>query len=128
MDNKLNEIRRKIKFLRAEMLGAEDNIRKRVNRDEDCSEAAHQHGDLLFRTARAAPIVTPQALDQMPDGNRSPPGKRQDLDQRARFATAQIVRRNAFDLELAENARANVHGAFPRPHSRCRVKANRLAV
>ena len=40
MDNKLNEIRRKIKFLRAEMLGAEDNIRQRVNRDEDCSEAA----------------------------------------------------------------------------------------
>ena len=40
MDNKLNEIRRKIKFLRAEMLGAEDNIRKQVNRGEDCSEAA----------------------------------------------------------------------------------------
>src|SRR6266571_933269 len=40
MDNKLNEIRRKISFLRAEMLSAEDNIRKRVNRDEDCSEAA----------------------------------------------------------------------------------------
>jgi hypothetical protein len=40
MDNKLNEIRRKIKFLRGEMLGAEDNIRKQVNRDEDCSEAA----------------------------------------------------------------------------------------
>jgi hypothetical protein len=40
MDNKLNEIRRKIRFLRAEMLSAEDNIRKRINRDEDCSEAA----------------------------------------------------------------------------------------
>jgi len=40
MDNKLNEIRRKIRFLRSEMLGAEDNIRKQVNRDEDCSEAA----------------------------------------------------------------------------------------
>ena len=40
MDNKLNEIRRKIKFLRAEMLGAENNIRKQVNRAEDCSEAA----------------------------------------------------------------------------------------
>ena len=40
MDNKLNEIRRKIRFLRVEMLSAEDNIRKRVNRDEDCSEAA----------------------------------------------------------------------------------------
>jgi hypothetical protein len=40
MDNKLNEIRRKIRFLRAEMLSAGDNIRKQVNRDEDCSEAA----------------------------------------------------------------------------------------
>jgi hypothetical protein len=40
MDNKLNEIRRKIRFLRSEMLSAEDNIRKQVNRDEDCSEAA----------------------------------------------------------------------------------------
>ena len=40
MDNKLNEIRRKIRFLRAEMLGAEENIRKKINRDEDCSEDA----------------------------------------------------------------------------------------
>jgi hypothetical protein len=40
MDNKLSEIRRKIRMLRAEMLGAEDNIRKQVNRDEDCSVAA----------------------------------------------------------------------------------------
>lgn len=40
MDNKLNEIRRKIRMLRAEMLGAEDNIRKQVNRDEDCSTTA----------------------------------------------------------------------------------------
>ncbi|KRR01341.1 hypothetical protein CQ12_26360 [Bradyrhizobium jicamae] len=40
MDNKLNEIRRKIRLLRTEMLSAEDDIRKQVNRDEDCSEAA----------------------------------------------------------------------------------------
>jgi hypothetical protein len=40
MDNKLNEIRRKIRLLRAEMLGAEDNIRQQVNRDEDCAAAA----------------------------------------------------------------------------------------
>ena len=40
MDNKLNEIRRKIRMLRADMLSAEDNIRKQVNRDEDCSVAA----------------------------------------------------------------------------------------
>jgi hypothetical protein len=40
MDNKLNEIRRKIRFLRTEMLVAEDHIRRQVNRDEDCSAAA----------------------------------------------------------------------------------------
>jgi hypothetical protein len=40
MNNKLNEIRRKIRMLRMEMLSAEDNIRKQVNRDEDCSVAA----------------------------------------------------------------------------------------
>ena len=40
MDNKLNKIRRKISALRAEMLSAEDNIRKQVNRNEDCSVAA----------------------------------------------------------------------------------------
>lgn len=40
MDNKLNEIRRKIRFLRAEMLVSEESIRQQVNRDEDCSAAA----------------------------------------------------------------------------------------
>jgi hypothetical protein len=40
MDNKLNEIRRKISFLRFEMLRAEDAIRKQINRDEDCTEAS----------------------------------------------------------------------------------------
>jgi hypothetical protein len=38
MDNKLNEVRRKISFLRSEMLKAEDVIRKLINRDEDCTE------------------------------------------------------------------------------------------
>jgi tetrahydromethanopterin S-methyltransferase subunit G len=42
MDNRLNEIRRKIRFLRAEMLGAEDTIRKQINRDEGCAEASIQ--------------------------------------------------------------------------------------
>jgi hypothetical protein len=42
MDNKLNEIRRKIRFLRSEMLSAEATIRQQVNRDEDCSGASTQ--------------------------------------------------------------------------------------
>jgi len=40
MNNKLNEIRRKISFLRSEMLRAEDAIRKLVNRNEECTVAA----------------------------------------------------------------------------------------
>jgi hypothetical protein len=42
MDNRLNEIRRKISFLRSEMLRYEDAIRKQVNRDEDCSQSSMQ--------------------------------------------------------------------------------------
>jgi hypothetical protein len=40
MDNKINQIRRKISLLRSEMLSLEDAIRVQVNRDEDCSETA----------------------------------------------------------------------------------------
>jgi hypothetical protein len=42
MDNRLNEIRRKIRFLRSEMLSAEGTIRQQINRDEDCAEASMQ--------------------------------------------------------------------------------------
>ena len=42
MDNKLNQIRRKISFLRSEMLRYEDTIRKQVNRDEDVSQSSMQ--------------------------------------------------------------------------------------
>ncbi|MDO9059407.1 MAG: hypothetical protein Q7U92_10365 [Bradyrhizobium sp.] len=42
MDNKLNEIRRKISFLRSEMLSASATIRLQINRNEDCSEASTQ--------------------------------------------------------------------------------------
>jgi hypothetical protein len=40
MDNRINEIRSKISFLRSEMLALEATIRQQINRDEDCSEAA----------------------------------------------------------------------------------------
>jgi hypothetical protein len=40
MDNKLNEVRRKISFLRSEMLKAEDAILRQINRGEDCTEAS----------------------------------------------------------------------------------------
>ena len=40
MDNKINEIRRKISYLRSEMLVLEATIRQQINRDEDCTEAS----------------------------------------------------------------------------------------
>jgi hypothetical protein len=42
MDNKINEIRRKISTLRAEMTLIEAAIRDQVNRDLDCSEASYR--------------------------------------------------------------------------------------
>ena len=42
MDNKINEIRRKISALRAEMTLIEASIRDQVNRDLDCSEASYR--------------------------------------------------------------------------------------
>ena len=40
MDNRLNEIRRKIKVLRLKMLDIEAAIRDQINHDRDCTEAA----------------------------------------------------------------------------------------
>jgi hypothetical protein len=40
MDNKINEIRRKISSLRAEMLALEVTIRGQIARDEDCSASS----------------------------------------------------------------------------------------
>ena len=40
MNNKLSEIRRKIRLLRDDMLALEEAIRHQVNHDQDCSEAS----------------------------------------------------------------------------------------
>jgi chorismate mutase len=41
MDNRINEIRRKISSLRAEMGSLEVTIRQQVSQGLDCAEAAH---------------------------------------------------------------------------------------
>ncbi|MGV7213686.1 hypothetical protein [Bradyrhizobium sp. UFLA05-112] len=40
MDNRINEIRRKISALRSGMIDLETSVRDLVNRDRDCSESA----------------------------------------------------------------------------------------
>ena len=54
MDNKINEIRRRISTLRAEMTLVEASIRDQVNRDLDCSEASYR---LMAMRAEVAELV-----------------------------------------------------------------------
>lgn len=54
MDNKINEIRRKISALRAEMTLVEAAIRDQVNRDLDCSVASYR---LLAMRAEVAELI-----------------------------------------------------------------------
>jgi len=54
MDNRINEIRRKISVLRAEMALVEAAIRDQVNHDQDCAEAA---GRLMTMRAEVADLV-----------------------------------------------------------------------
>ncbi|QOZ26004.1 hypothetical protein [Bradyrhizobium sp. CCBAU 51753] len=54
MDNKINEIRRKISVLRAEMTLVEAAIREQVNRDLDCSEASYR---LMAMRAEVAELI-----------------------------------------------------------------------
>jgi hypothetical protein len=42
MDNRINEIRRKISALRTEMMGVEAAMRDQIRRDLDCSGSARQ--------------------------------------------------------------------------------------
>jgi hypothetical protein len=49
MDNRINEIRRKISALRLEMANVEVSVRDLVNRDRDCTEQALAQMDLRRR-------------------------------------------------------------------------------
>ena len=50
MDNRINEIRRKISTLRAEMARVEETMRNQINQDLDCTECAPFDGaaDILL--------------------------------------------------------------------------------
>jgi hypothetical protein len=54
MDNRINEIRRKISSLRAEMGSLEATVRQQVNQGQDCAEAANT---LMAMRAEVADLV-----------------------------------------------------------------------
>ena len=54
MDNRINEIRKKIRALRVSMLEAEAIMRDQIHRDEECSEIA---GDIMVMRAAMSLLV-----------------------------------------------------------------------
>ena len=85
MDNRINEIRRKISSLRAEMMDVEATIRDQINHDLDCTEAS-----LRLMAKRAELLVllgewkAAGGSDRLPTveerlkENHRPPEKRQE--------------------------------------------------
>ena len=58
MNNKISEIRRKIRALRVSMLEAEDVMRDQIRRDEECSEISVR---ILAMRAEMARLVVERA-------------------------------------------------------------------
>jgi hypothetical protein len=59
MDNKISEIRKKIRALRVSILEAENVMRDQICRDEECSEVA---GQILVMRAEMARLVRERAI------------------------------------------------------------------
>jgi hypothetical protein len=54
MDNKISEVRKKIRALRVSMLEAEAIMHDQINRDEECSEIA---GEIMVMRAAMSLLV-----------------------------------------------------------------------
>jgi uncharacterized protein YfkK (UPF0435 family) len=58
MDNRINEIRKKIRALRVSMLEAEAVMHEQINRNQDCSEIA---GEIMVMRATMSLLVQERA-------------------------------------------------------------------
>ena len=58
MDNRISEIRKKIRALRVSMLEAEAIMHEQINRDEECSEIA---GEIMVMRAAMSLLVQERA-------------------------------------------------------------------
>jgi hypothetical protein len=68
MDNRLNEIRREISALRANMLRLEDSIRDQINHDLDCTETS-----LRLMALRRGMVEVLRQWKTAGGGDRCPP-------------------------------------------------------
>ncbi len=67
MDNRINEIRRKISALRAEMMDLDQAVRNQVRQDQDCSATA-----LVLMTRRKELVVLIEEWKAAGGGDRLP--------------------------------------------------------
>jgi len=81
MDNRINEIRRKISGLRAEMLDIEDSIRDQINHDLDCTEASPREmvGLLQQRKIAGDDDRCPTVEERLKENYRSPAKRNRPL-------------------------------------------------
>jgi hypothetical protein len=84
MDNRLNEIRKKISDLRQEMRALENVVRMQIAHDMDCSEVALRlmamRGDVVGlirqRDALGGSEACPTIAERLAGGGSRPPGKK----------------------------------------------------
>jgi len=83
MDNRVNEIGRKIRALRAEMLTVESSVRDQINHDLDCTEASlrlmalrREVVDLLQQRKLAGGDERCPTVEERLKENHRPPVKR----------------------------------------------------
>ena len=80
MDNKINEIRREIRALRAKMLDIEGSIRDQIKRDLDCTDASLRLMDMRRemvsligqRDALGGGETCPNIAERLRENHRAP--------------------------------------------------------
>jgi chorismate mutase len=89
MDNRINEIRRRISVLRAEMVRAASAMHDQIRRDLDCTEAALQLMGLRNKLAvlvaewkAAGGSETPPTIEERLKANSRPAKERKALTRR----------------------------------------------
>ena len=103
MDNKINEIRRKIRALRAKMLDTEDSIRGQINRDLDCTETSvrlmEMRREMICligqRDALGGQETCPNIAERLRENHRAPAG---EFAERAARTSSSQGRKPALNL------------------------------
>jgi hypothetical protein len=116
MDNKINDIRRKISVLRTQMLDAEASIRDQMNRDLDCADTSLRLMDMRRdmvclireRDALGGWEKCPNIAERLKENYRTPPPRvlgKQISSQKERNKTVRAEQPHAVQLTAKRTGR-----------------------